>query len=849
MANLKKKSRTDLEKYIRELETELHQAPNAPANANPMHSEGTFSKEFPIIDKPVLVVEDDEGLSTLIEKTLKKAGQQVTHVKTGAEAIEKVRTDPNYLLLLDYGLPDMTGAQLIQNLEEYQQTIPFVMMTGSGNERTAVQMMKLGARDYLIKDSDILNVLPGAIRRVMRELSTETRLVQLEKALRETQQHLHSVINTTPIILWSLNKDGLVTLSEGRALEQLGLEPGQIVGQSVFDIYATDPEALEAIQRCMEGEEFSIDIEVGGCIWNNHYTPIFDEQSNVVGVIGISIDTTDRKQAIEALRQSEEKYRHLIENTNDLVYAADAKGTVTYIGPQAALYGYTPEEVISKNILEFIAKQDHGRITKEFTQTMQTGMVFNSQFRLIDKGGNTFWVEDHANTINDESGHITGISGTLRDITDRKQAEDRLRANEIKFRTIFENASDLIVCLDESGTIVEVNDRIEEIFGFKPEEVIGNNFAQLTYLAPDNKQKAIKLSDNIIGTGIAGLTEIEASHKDGSKLIVEASNRIIQTMDGQQNVLAIIRDITERVQSQEALRESEEKFRTIFENVTDTIAYVDMSGNIIDINSRVKDISGYEPNELIGKNFADLGLINIASLKEIARTFGDTLDGFPTRSIQIGINHKNDSKIVAETSPSLLKLIDGTEGILVVIRDITERKQVEEALLDSQEKLQTMFDTISDAINVTNLQGNIIDVNLASPATFGFSCKEEIIGHYASEFIAKHDQTRLLEHMEQTLKQGHGDTKEYRIVKYTGEEFDAEVNAAVLRDGSGEPIAFMSITRDITERKQSRQSLENKVEELERYKNVTINRELKMIELKGMIRDLEDKFQKPKIEE
>ena len=595
MANLKKKSRTELEKYVRELETELQQIPNALSNANPMHSEGAFLKESSTIDKPVLVVEDDEGLSTLIQKTLEKAGQQVTRVKTGAEAIEKVGGDPKFLLLLDYGLPDMTGAQLIQKLEENQQTIPFIMMTGSGNERTAVQMMKLGARDYLIKDSDLLEVLPEAIHRVMRELSTEAKLTQLQEALRETRQHLYSVINATPIILWSVDANGLITLSEGRALEQLDLQPGQIVGQSVFDVYATDPEALEAIQRGLEGEEFSIDVEVGGRIWNNHYIPIFDEQNNVVGLIGISIDTTERKQTIEALRQSEEKYRYLIENTNDLVYAADAEGTMTYIGPQAARYGFTPEEVISKNILKFIAPQDHDRIIEEFTLTMQTGMVFNSQFRLVDKGGNAFWVEDHANTIYDESGNITGISGTL--------------------------------------------------------------------------------------------------------------------------------------------------------------------------------------------------------------------------------------------------------------RDITERKQVEEALLDSQEKLQTMFDTISDAINLTDMQGNIIDVNLASLATFGFSSKEEIIGHNASEFIAKEDQTKLLKHIEQTLKYGHGDTKEYRIVTHTGEQFDAEVNASVLRDGSGEPVAFMSVTRDVTERKQARQSLENKVEELERYKNVTIDRELKMIELKGIIKDLEDKLQKSGIGE
>jgi len=687
-----------------------------------MCSEISFIKESPATNKPILIIEDDEGLSTLIEKTLKKAGQQVTRVKTGAEAIEKIRNDPNFLLLLDFLLPDMTGNQLIQQLEENRQTVPFILMTGLGDGRTAVQMMKLGARDYLIKDSKTLDMLPEVIRRVNRELCIEAKLTQLEEALRETRQHLHSVINATPIILWSTDKDGLITLSEGRALEQLDLQPGQLVGQSVFDIYATDHKALEAIQRGLEGEEFSIDIEVGGCVWNNHYTPIFDAQNNVVGLIGISIDTTERQQAIEALQESEEKYRHLIENTNDLVYAADAEGIITYIGPQATRYGFAPEEVVSKNMLEFIAPEDHERIIEEFTQTMQTGKVFNSQFRLVEKSGDKFWVEDHANTIIDESGNIAGISGTLRDITDRKKAEDNLRA-------------------------------------------------------------------------------------------------------------------------------SEAKFRTIFESVSDTIVYVDMSGNIIDTNMKIKDISGYEPEELIGKNFADMDILNADSLQEISRTFGDTLNGAPAQSIQIGINHRNGSKIIAETNPNLLKLSDGTEGILVVIRDITERKQAEEALQENQKKLQTMFDTIADAINLTDLQGTIIDVNQASPRMFGFDTKEAIIGRHASEMIAQQDQVALMEHIEYTLKHGYGGLREYRIIKHTGEEFIGEVQSATIRDVSGEPVAFMSITRDVTEQKQDRQSIENKVKELERYKTITVNRELKMIELKDILKDMEEKLRKAEIEE
>jgi len=212
MTDLTKKSRTELEEYIKELETELGKIQSAPLSVNPMYPEEARIKESRAIDKPILIVEDYEGFSRLIERDLNEAGWQVACAPTGGQAIEMINENPDFLLLLDYGLPDITGTQLIQKLENNGQITPFIMMTGSGDEKIATETMKRGARDYLIKDSNILETLPEVIRRVNRELHTETRLAQIEEELRETRQRLHSVINATPIILWSIDKDGIISL-------------------------------------------------------------------------------------------------------------------------------------------------------------------------------------------------------------------------------------------------------------------------------------------------------------------------------------------------------------------------------------------------------------------------------------------------------------------------------------------------------------------------------------------------------------------------------------------------------------------------------------------------------------
>ncbi len=141
--------------------------------------------------KRVLVVEDDEGLNRLVQKALRKAGFESQGVLTGSDAISRIAADPDLTLLLDQHLPDMPGTQLIRTLKEKGRKVPFVAMTGHGDEKVAVEMMKLGARDYLVKNLDLVDLVPKVFRRVFRELDTEKRLAVAETEKEHLEKQFH----------------------------------------------------------------------------------------------------------------------------------------------------------------------------------------------------------------------------------------------------------------------------------------------------------------------------------------------------------------------------------------------------------------------------------------------------------------------------------------------------------------------------------------------------------------------------------------------------------------------------------------------------------------------------------
>ena len=267
------------------------------------HNESVFATN-------ILIVEDDHGVGQLIQRTLERNGLLTTRVVKGAEAIERISQGQYCLLLLDYQLPDMTGKQVVEMLSKTQRLVPFVMMTGQGDERIAVEMMKLGARDYVVKDAAFIDLLPQVVKRVVREISAEKKLVETEAKLLEAKRSIFTLLSNLPGMAYRCQNDSdrtMTFVSEG-CTGLTGCQPSDLVGNSKTSfmelVHEDDREmVINEIQSALaEKRPFQTVYRIRSdgnqqkWIWEKG-SGVFSSEGVLEALEGFMADITERKEA------------------------------------------------------------------------------------------------------------------------------------------------------------------------------------------------------------------------------------------------------------------------------------------------------------------------------------------------------------------------------------------------------------------------------------------------------------------------------------------------------------------------------------------------------------------------
>ncbi len=263
--------------------------------------------------RPILVVEDDQALNPLIRKTLHRAGFEADGVTCGAEALERLAGNHDVLLLLDYRLPDMDGSELVERLRAEGRATPFVVITGQGDERVAVRMMKAGARDYLVKETGFLELLPDRLERVLRQLETERKLAEAEHNLRMFQ----NIVSASADMLAILNQDFIYLATNAAYLEPFGKTREEVVGgtvESVFGQKFFDAVIRPNAERCMSGEKVNyqewFDFPADGRRFMDIcYYPYLGEDQEILGFVVAGRDVTEQRLAEEERRKLEARVR------------------------------------------------------------------------------------------------------------------------------------------------------------------------------------------------------------------------------------------------------------------------------------------------------------------------------------------------------------------------------------------------------------------------------------------------------------------------------------------------------------------------------------------------------------
>ena len=384
-------------------------------------------------------------------------------------------------------------------------------------------------------------------------------------------------------------------------------------------------------------------------------------------------DITERWQAEENLRQSEEEFRRIIENLQDPFYRADMNGILTFLSPASErVAGYKPEEGVGRPLTMFYADPDE---RQEFVKLiMEKGFVNDFIARLMHKDGHIVWVSTSARLYKDKHGHVAGVEGIARDITDRKKAEEALRESERRFRSLIDQAADGILVHDLDGKFLEVNQQASRSLGYTYRELLSMSVSDID---PDAKTRGdrTKLWVNLPLT-------MEARHRrrDGTIFPVEVRLGPIEYGKARA-VLGVVRDISDRKRAEERIRESEERYRALAENSLTGI-YVVQDGVFVYVNRRGAEFLGSSVDVLVGRSLWDFLLpedFPMVKAAAAARLRGEpALTHYEVRAVT-----KSGEIRWAEVLPTVIDH-QGRPAILTNLLDITDRKRAEKELFEAK---------------------------------------------------------------------------------------------------------------------------------------------------------------------
>ncbi len=267
----------------------------------------------------------------------------------------------------------------------------------------------------------------AAVLAVFRDVTEKK---HAREALRKAEKRLRTVVACASVILFATDKNGIFTLCEGEGLNSLSLTPGELVGQSVFEVYADSPQVGENIRRALKGEAFTASVTVRDLIFEVRYSPLTDEQENVLGVIGVASDITENRRAEISIRESEQRYRELFENANDIIYTHDLQGNFTSLNRSGErITGYSREEAALLNVADVIAPEYLSLARDMIAQKTTEGVSTVYEIDIISKQGRRVRLEVSTRLIFSD-GKPVGVQGIARDLTERKQSEQVLREGQ-----------------------------------------------------------------------------------------------------------------------------------------------------------------------------------------------------------------------------------------------------------------------------------------------------------------------------------------------------------------------------------------------------------------------------------
>jgi PAS domain S-box-containing protein len=660
--------------------------------------------------------------------------------------------------------------------------------------------------------------------------SSKRKIVE-ETAVKAAKDWEHT-FDAVPDLIAIIDTNYKIVRANRAMASKLGMTPEECIGLTCYSVVhetTKPPSFCPHRQMLKDGFEHTAEVceDCLGGYFIVNVSPLYDSEGKLTGSIHVARGINERRQMEEALRESEEKYRNLIETANEGIGIVDADFKITYVNKKIKeMFGHSSEESIGRSIWDSMSEDSKANLKPNLENNWK-GFNGSLEIKHIRKNGSPMWAQVNAKSLYDKDGKFAGTLGMLIDITERKEAEAKLKETLDNLETLVkERTAELEKAynsLKESeNSLAEAqkmahlgnwdwnlitgemywSDEMSRIFGLNHCKFVSSFSEVLSCTHPDDRENV----DNAVKRALKG-ESFAIDHRlvlaGGEERTVHAQGDVVyDEKNTPVRMRGTVQDITGRVKSEEKIR----NLANIVESTNDAIGTISLDGKITSWNKGAEQVYAYSAEEILGKPSSILAPKHLReeTQKLIERIKqGECIQHYETLRL------RKDGKII-DVSRTLSPVFDSNgkvTAISFISRDITERKRSEEKLRESEEKYRNIVDTANEGIVRTDNESVITYVNNQMVNMLGYTIKE-VIGRTIWDFISDEYKPIIKQHLEKK-KLGTSESGDLKLLHKDGSHVWAHMNSKPLFDQEGKYIGAVSMITDISKRKEAEQALAN----------------------------------------
>jgi PAS domain S-box-containing protein len=507
------------------------------------------------------------------------------------------------------------------------------------------------------------------------------------------------------------------------------------------------------------------------------------------------------------IAETRDLFQQVVSSMTEAVFLTDRSGRVIRANPSAAaLLGCLESSILSRPLTVVCGSDAIPATPWKLMEIAPTGRLSNLDIEIRTMDGEAIPVSFSLGLMHDKQNKITGVLAVARDMREHRGLVNNLVSSRTRFQELVEFAPDAIVVANQEGRIALVNSQTEKLFGYRRDELLGQNVDTLTAgrsesVAIVRRDTPADLDSDPYGKSLGSSEQFESvlADRSGREFQAEITRRLIETKDGVL-VMSVIREMSERARIGAPLRESDDRYRRVAETTSDVILAAGEDGSVIFVNSAVEKVFGYKAAEVIG---ADLTLLMpdfMNRLREIARRGAEKGQKRVNRSgVELKGVRKGGKEIPVEVAFGEYGA-DGKRVFTGIVRDIIERKRAEAARLTAETHYQELFDNANDIIYICDLEGKFTSLNLTAERLTGHKREDLLMKNFSS--IVAPESMELVRRTiaDRVANKGEAAPYEIEIICKDGRRLPVEINSRLIYEGS-RPVAIQGIARDTSERK------------------------------------------------